>query len=77
MTRSRPPLKTLVESRIAIPVGKPRPRRSEWNDRVAEAVNGRDLPLGVIVATARVDGCVRVLSNGFAKMSEPADPGKV
>ena len=36
-----------------------------------------DLPLGVIVATARVDGCVRVLSNGFARLSEPADPGKV
>ena len=38
---------------------------------------GADLPLGVIVATARVDGCVRVLSSGFARLSEPADPGKV
>ena len=41
------------------------------------ALTGMDLPLGVIVATARVDGCVRVLSNGFARLSEPADPGKV
>ena len=77
VTRRRPAPKTLVGSRIAIHAGKSRPRSSEWNDRVAEAVNGRDLPLGVIVATARVDGCVRVLSNGFARMSEPADPGKV
>ena len=38
---------------------------------------GMDIPLGVIVAIARVDGCVRVLSNGFARLSEPADPGKV
>ena len=38
---------------------------------------GRNLPLGVIVATARVDGCVRVLSAGFASISEPADPGRV
>ena len=77
VTRRRPAPKTLVGSRIAIHAGKRRPRRSEWNERVAEAVNGRDLPLGVIVATARVDGCVRVLSNGFTKMSEPADPGRV
>ena len=38
---------------------------------------GVDLPLGVIVATARVDGCVRALSNGFARLSESACPGKV
>ena len=44
---------------------------------MAEITVGVDLPLGAIVATARVDVCVRVLSNGFAKLSEPADPGKV
>ena len=38
---------------------------------------GVDLPLGVIVATARVDSCVRALSNGFARLSERADLGKV
>ena len=77
VTRRRPAPKTLVGSRIAIHAGKRRPRRSEWNERVAEAANGVDLPLGVIVATARVDGCVRVPSNGFARMSEPTDPGRV
>ena len=77
MTRSQPAPNMLIGSHIAIHAGKRRPRRSEWNDRVAEAVNGRDFPLGVIVATARVDGCVRGLSNGFARMSEPADSGKV
>ena len=77
VTRSRPAPNTLIGSRIAIHAGKRRPRRSEWNDRVAETAAGVDLPLGVVVATARVDGCVRVLSNGFARMSEPADPGRV
>ena len=76
-TRSWPAPESLVGSRIAIHAARRRPRRDEWNDRVAEALAGMDLPLGVIVATARVDGCVRVLSNGFAKLSEPADPGKV
>ena len=76
-TRSWPAPKTLVGSRVAIHAARRRPRRSEWNIRVANAMAGRDLPLGAIVATARVDGCVRVLSNGFAKMSEPADPGRV
>ena len=76
-TRSWPAPKTLVGSHIAIHAAKRRPRRNEWNDRVAEAVAGVNLPLRAIVATARVDGCVRVLSNGFAKLSEPADPGKV
>ena len=76
-TRGWPAPKTLVGSRIAIHAAKRRPRRSEWNDRVAEAMDGVDLPLGVIVATARLDGCVRVLSNGFAKLSEPADPERV
>ena len=76
-TRSWPAPKTLVGSRIAIHAAKRRPRRDEWNDRVAEAVAGMDIPLDVIVATARVDGCVRILSNGFAKLSEPAAPGKL
>ncbi len=76
-TRSWPAPKMLVGSRIAIHAAKRRSRRDEWNDRVAEAVAGMDIPLGVIVATARVDGCVRVLSNGFARLSEPADAGKV
>ena len=76
-TRSWPAPKTLVGSRIAIHAAKRRSRRDEWNDRVAEAVADIDLPLGAIVATARVDGCARVLSDGFAKLSEPADPGKV
>ena len=77
VTRGRPTPNTLIGSLIAIHAGKRRPRRSEWNSQVVEAVNSRDLPLGVIVATARVDGCVRVLSNGFAKLSQPADPGRV
>ena len=76
-TRSWPAPKTLVGSRIAIHAAKRRSRRNKWNDRVVEAMACVDLPLGVIVATARVDGCVRVLSNGFARLSEPADPGKV
>lgn len=76
-TRIWPAPETLIGSRIAIHAARRRPRRSEWNDRVAEAADGVDLPLGVIVATARVDGCVRVLSNGFAKLSEPADLGRV
>ena len=76
-TRGRPAPQSLVGSRIAIHAARRRPRRNEWNDQVAEAVEGRNLPLGVIVATARVDGCVRVLSAGFASISEPADPGKV
>ena len=77
VTRIRPAPNTLIGSRIAIHAGRRRPRRSEWNDQVAETAGGVDLPLGVVVATARVDGCVRVLSNGFARMSEPADPGRV
>ena len=76
-TRSWPAPKTLVGSHIAIHAAKRRRRRDEWNKQVEEAVADIDLPLGAIVATARVDGCVRVLSNGFAKLSEPADPGKV
>ncbi len=36
-----------------------------------------ELPLGAIVATARLDRCVRVLSAGFASLEVKADPGKV
>ena len=35
-TRSWPAPRSLVGSRIAIHAGKRRPRRDEWNDRVAE-----------------------------------------
>ncbi len=75
--RGWPAPKTPVGTRITIHVAKRRPRRSEWNDQVAETVPGMELPLGAVVATARVDGCVRALSAGFTKLSEPIHPGKV
>ena len=76
-TRGWPAPQALVGSRVAIHAAKRRPRRTEWNRQVAEIAGRMEMPLGAIVATARVDGCVRVLSNGFAKLSEPADPGRV
>ena len=76
-TRDMPAPKTLIGSRIAIHAARRRPRRNEWNDRVAETVASVELPLGVIVATARVERCVRVLSDGFAGLEVKANPGKV
>lgn len=73
----RGPHRSPWSATAAIHAARPRPRRSEWNDRVAEAVADVNLPLGAVIATARVDGCVRILSNRFAELSEPADPAKV
>ena len=61
-TRGWPAPQALVGSRVAIHAAKRRPRRTEWNRQVAEIAGRMEMPLGAVVATARVDGYVRVLS---------------
>ena len=77
VTRNRPAPQSLVGGRIAIHAAKRRPRPSEWNGQVAEIAGRLELPLGAIVATARLKRCARVLSAGFASLDVRADPGKV
>ena len=69
--------KSLVGGRIAIHAAIRRPRRQGWNGQVRRVTGRMELPLGAVVATARLDGCVRVLSGGFASFAERADPGMV
>ena len=76
-TRGWPAPESLVGSRIAIHAAKRTSRPSEWNAQVGDIASGLEFPLGAIVATARLDGCVRVLSGGFASLEVKADPGRV
>ena len=76
-TRSWPPPTSLVGTRIAIHAAKRRPRPSEWNDDVTVAVAGEELPLGAIVATAQIDGCAMVLSDGFTSLPKRLGVGEV
>ncbi len=76
-TRDRPAPKTLIGSRIAIHAARRRPRHQEWNGQVEEIASQLELPLGAIVATARLERCVRVLSAGFTGLEVRADTRKV
>ena len=77
-TRGHPSPPGLKGRRIAIHAGKRKPRADEMNDEVLAAIESEILPLGAIVATARLDGCARIISAGFAGIDEvDAEPGRV
>ena len=87
-TRSWPAPRNLIGQRIAIHAGKRDPRPTEWNTEVQRIVLGRAgsshaMPMGAIVATARLIECMQVMSepdrrglvscHGFGEFSEGED----
>ena len=74
-TRSWPAPRNLIGHRMAIHAGKREPRATDWNIEVQRVVLQRaggshSVPMGAVVATARLIECMQV-------MSEPDDNGLV
>ena len=66
-TRSWPAPRNLIGERIAIHAGKRRPRPTKWNIEVQRGVlqhagDSHSMPMGAIVATARLIECMQVVS---------------
>ena len=77
-TRDWPVPPHIVGRRVAVHAGRRAPCESEWNEQVRSAVAGVDHPLGVIVATARIEASSQVVSRGYYPViGEEADPGRV
>ena len=74
-TRSWPAPRNLIGERIAIHAGKREPRPTQWNIEVQRVVlqragSSHSMPMGAVVATARLIECMQVVS-------EPDDNGLV
>ena len=65
----------LIGQRIAIHAARRQPRFSEWNEETQAAVIGLPMPLGAVVATAVLEGCVQVVCSGFGPVIEEDDSG--
>ncbi len=77
-TRAWPAPDSLIGQRIAIHAAKRAARFTEWNKGTSLMSLSLPMPLGAVVATARIDGCSRVLSRGYHPIiGAEADPGKV
>ena len=66
-TRSWPAPRDLIGERIVIHAGKRKPRPTDWNIEVQRVVlqragNSHSMPMGAVVATARLIECMQVLS---------------
>ena len=72
-TRSWPPPREIVGDRIAIHAGKRDPDSWEWNDDIRLACEhwDFDIPLGVVVATARLAEVRKVTQNPRLRRWEP------
>ena len=72
-TRDWPPPMAVVGERIAIHAGKRPPDSWEWNDdlRLACEQWNFDMPLGAVVATARLAGVYKVTQNPRLRGWEP------
>ena len=72
-TRDWPPPRAVVGERIAIHAGKRDPDSWEWNDDIRLACEpwDFDIPLGVVVATARLAEVRKVTQNPRVRRWEP------
>ena len=67
-TRSWPAPSNIIGQRIAIHAGKRKPRPTEWNIEMQRAVlqragGSRSMPMGAVVATAKLIECMQVMSD--------------
>ncbi len=60
-TRSWPAARNLIGQRSAIHAGGCEPRPTDWNIKVQRADSSRSMPMGAVVATARLIECMQVV----------------